>query len=129
MDGVTASVDYATEKASVQYVGTFQPGQLVATVERAGYSAELANPSALRAGVGAAVGVEQGHTAVLRQRLLVSMVLTVPSLVLAMFPPCSSLTGSGCRSRWPRRSWCGVRCLFTRRRRPTCGTAAPLWTR
>ena len=42
LDGVTASVNYATEKARVEFdPGTVAPEQLVAAVEAAGYQAAL----------------------------------------------------------------------------------------
>ena len=42
LDGVTASVNYATEKARVEFdPGTVAPEQLVAAVEAAGYEAAL----------------------------------------------------------------------------------------
>ena len=41
LDGVVASVNYATEKAKVAYPGTLTPQDLVATVEQAGYGATL----------------------------------------------------------------------------------------
>lgn len=39
MDGVSASVNYATEKAKITYAGGVSLGDLIATVERTGYSA------------------------------------------------------------------------------------------
>ncbi len=44
IDGVTATVNFATEKARVDYVGDVSPDQLVAAVEQAGYKAELPTP-------------------------------------------------------------------------------------
>ncbi|MFZ0158790.1 MAG: heavy metal-associated domain-containing protein, partial [Kineosporiaceae bacterium] len=44
MDGVTASVNYATETAHVQFPETLDPTELVATVERTGYHATLPAP-------------------------------------------------------------------------------------
>src|ERR671939_658489 len=41
MDGVQASVNYATGNAHVAYPAELDPGELVATVERTGYKAEL----------------------------------------------------------------------------------------
>ena len=42
LDGVTATVNYATEKATVDYdEGVVAPEQLVAAVEAAGYRAAL----------------------------------------------------------------------------------------
>jgi Cu+-exporting ATPase len=44
LDGVTATVNYATEKARVQYDGERDPADLVAAVESAGYTATLPQP-------------------------------------------------------------------------------------
>ena len=71
LDGVTATVNFATEKAHVQYGNEVTPEQLVATVEDAGYQAHL--PAApLEA------AADEDPIASLRQRLLISAVLTVP---------------------------------------------------
>jgi len=75
LDGVTATVNYATEQASVDFPETLAPQDLVATVEAAGYTATLpegSEPSDSDAG--------------LRRRLLVSTVLAVPVLLMAMVP-------------------------------------------
>src|SRR5262245_56237964 len=48
LDGVTATVNYATEQASVSYPATVLPADLVAAVEQAGYTAQL--PKAPQAG-------------------------------------------------------------------------------
>ncbi|NUP83539.1 MAG: heavy-metal-associated domain-containing protein, partial [Nonomuraea sp.] len=45
MEGVSASVNYATEKATVRAVGVAVE-ELIRTVERTGYSAELVTPQA-----------------------------------------------------------------------------------
>ncbi len=44
LDGVTATVNYATEKARVTYGGDVAPDDLVAAVEKAGYTARLPEP-------------------------------------------------------------------------------------
>jgi Cu+-exporting ATPase len=78
LDGVSASVNYATELASVAYdSGEVCPPDLVRAVERAGYTAALP----------AADGRKADASRLLRARLLVSSVLTVPLLLLAMLPP------------------------------------------
>src|SRR5918992_154690 len=81
LDGVSASVNYATERASVEYEpGAVAPEQLVAAVEAAGYQAVLPStqPEA---------PAEADETAPLRQRLLISLALMLPVLALAMIPP------------------------------------------
>jgi len=82
LDGVTASVNYATEKATVDYDdATVAPEQLIAAVESAGYQAVL--PSTDRSDTGEA---ETDETAPLRRRLIVSALLSVPVLLIAMIP-------------------------------------------
>jgi Cu+-exporting ATPase len=80
LDGVNASVNYATETATVDFDAEVAPETLVAAVESAGYQAVLpaAAPEAAE---------EVDETAPLRQRLLVSLVLMLPVLAMAMIPP------------------------------------------
>jgi Cu+-exporting ATPase len=91
LGGVVATVNYATEKAKVTYGGDITAQELVATVEAAGYTAALPAPKV--AGAAAATageGVEDDkddEVLALRQRLVVSTVLSVPVLVLSMIPP------------------------------------------
>ena len=81
LEGVTASVNYATEKAAVNFDETaVEPQQLVAAVEAAGYQAVLPSTKA-------AASDEVDETAPLRQRLLVSLALMLPVLAMAMIPP------------------------------------------
>ncbi len=82
LDGVTATVNYATEKAKVEFPAALPPEELVRTVEQAGYGATLPRAK----GEPAADGTEDDPTRALRQRLLVSAVLTVPVIALAMVP-------------------------------------------
>jgi P-type Cu+ transporter len=90
MDGVTATVNYATERARVTFPPTVSVPDLIATVERLGYTAELpAPPSEPDAGAGDGAGAgspEDAHVLALRTRLLVSALLAVPVVVLAMVP-------------------------------------------
>jgi len=84
LDGVSASVNYATEKATVDYDPTVaDPQQLVAEVEAAGYQAVLPRPEVEEA----ADAVEVDEAAPLRRRLVLSAVLTLPVLLIAMIPP------------------------------------------
>ncbi|MFQ6394865.1 heavy metal translocating P-type ATPase [Nocardia sp. KC 131] len=84
LDGVTATVNYATEKARVDVSGDISPDELIATVEQAGYTAVLPTPKT-DAPTETTVG-EPDPTASLRTRLLVSLVLTVPVIAMAMVP-------------------------------------------
>jgi P-type Cu+ transporter len=84
LDGVSASVNYATERATVDFdAAAVDPEQLVATVEAAGYQAVLpsAAPSAPHDG-----GDEPDETAPLRRRLVLSAALGLPVLLLSMIP-------------------------------------------
>ncbi|MEV0361690.1 heavy metal translocating P-type ATPase [Nocardia fusca] len=82
LDGVTATVNYATEKARVDYTGDIAPEDLISVVEQAGYTAALPQPPAA-----ATVEVtEADPTASLRTRLLISLASTVPVIAMAMIP-------------------------------------------
>ena len=84
LDGVTASVNYATEKARVEFdPGTVAAEQLVAAVEAAGYQAAL---PADDPGDADAEVAEHDETAPLRRRLIFAALLSVPTLLMAMIP-------------------------------------------
>jgi Cu+-exporting ATPase len=83
LDGVTASVNYATEKARVAYADPVTTDDLLATVSAAGYAAAL--PHVLTDGDVEPVSADP-ELAALRHRLLVSAVLTVPVVLMAMVP-------------------------------------------
>jgi P-type Cu+ transporter len=83
LDGVTATVNFATEKARVSFPAGLSPQDLVSVVEQAGYTAVLpARPRAEAAGD----APEPDDAAGLRQRLRVSLALAIPVVVLAMVP-------------------------------------------
>src|SRR5690606_4295493 len=75
LDGVSASVNYATEKARVTGPVGIDPADLIAEVENAGYSASL--PVAEDDAAGEAAP-EDAELAALRQRLIGAAVLSVP---------------------------------------------------
>jgi Cu+-exporting ATPase len=82
LDGVAASVNYATEKARVEFdPGMVAPEQLVEAVAAAGYDAAL--PASEPAG---ADPPARDGTAPLRRRAVVAALLSVPALLLAMIP-------------------------------------------
>jgi Cu+-exporting ATPase len=85
LPGVTATVNYATEKAQVQVAadGTADPEALIAAVESAGYGATVPAPPAA---ADADPAVDEDPTGPLRRRLVVSAVLAVPVVVLSMVP-------------------------------------------
>jgi Cu+-exporting ATPase len=81
LDGVTASVNYATEHATVDLPEGTVPADVIAAVEAAGYTATL--PRAERASDETA---EPDESAPLRDRLLVSLALSIPVIAMAMIP-------------------------------------------
>jgi Cu+-exporting ATPase len=82
LDGVQASVNYATEQASVDYApDRLTPAELVATIEQAGYTATL--PTRDR---DAAARPARRPGARLRLRLIFAAVASVPLLALGMVP-------------------------------------------
>ncbi len=85
LDGVTATVNYATEKAKVAFPADLPPEQLLTTVEQAGYAATLPQPKNEPAQDETAGGADD-PTAALRRRLLISAVLSIPVIALAMVP-------------------------------------------
>src|SRR5258707_10846335 len=77
VDGVAASVNFATGKAAVTAPPSDSVAQLIEAVEQAGYGAEAKRPGA---GVGVAspgVGADAVR-AYLRRRLIVALVFFVP---------------------------------------------------
>ncbi|MEU1810807.1 heavy metal translocating P-type ATPase [Micromonospora aurantiaca (nom. illeg.)] len=84
MDGVEATVNYATEKATVRYADDIAPADLIATVEKTGYTAVVPPPPEQAETAAAGEPVDELRTA--RTRLWVSAVLTLPVIVLAMVP-------------------------------------------
>ncbi|SDH50813.1 Cu+-exporting ATPase [Actinokineospora alba] len=78
LDGVTATVNYATEKAKIVYPDGVDPAELVAQVEAAGYTATVprAEPEPDSA----------PPADPLRQRLIGSVLLSVPVIAMAMVP-------------------------------------------
>ncbi|MBL8776962.1 MAG: copper-translocating P-type ATPase [Acidimicrobiales bacterium] len=91
MDGVTAEVNFATEKARVRVPEGVDADDLIAEVEATGYTASLpvARDATSASGDGAggpAPDEDDPEVASLRQRLVVSTLLTVPVVAMAMIP-------------------------------------------
>ncbi|MGH4028391.1 heavy metal translocating P-type ATPase [Actinomycetota bacterium Odt1-20B] len=88
LEGVTASVNLATEKAKVSYADGVELPQLIATVEKLGYSAAEIKPPPPEPepNLAAAPDDHAGESGALRQRLLVSAALSLPVVLLAMVP-------------------------------------------
>jgi Cu+-exporting ATPase len=77
VDGVTATVNYATEKARVRVAdASIDVDQLIATIEATGYGAQLPSPG----------GDGPDRLASLRKRLIVAVALGLPVLLLSMIP-------------------------------------------
>ena len=85
LDGVSASVNYATEKAKVTFADDVTTDELVAAVEQAGYVARLPEPARTSSDGDGAAGAPDPAQA-LRQRLWVSVALTIPVVAMAMVP-------------------------------------------
>ncbi len=95
MEGVTASVNLATEKARVEYAEGVTVADLIALVEKLGYSAEEivppppepdreSEPSSGHAPPPTTADITEPDT--LRRRLVVSALLSLPVVLLAMIP-------------------------------------------
>jgi P-type Cu+ transporter len=106
MDGVAATVNYATEKARISYGDGLSVDDLIATVEATGYTARQPAPAAPapashaqvrgeRARGDATDGAEDGtgsreeaaELRSLRERLVIAVLLSVPVIAMAMIPP------------------------------------------
>ena len=77
VDGVEATVNYATEKARVTAPGGFDVALLIGAVEQAGYGATVHEEEAPQ---------DDSELNSLRRRLWTSIVLAVPVIVLSMVP-------------------------------------------
>jgi Cu+-exporting ATPase len=87
LEGVTATVNYATEQASVEYdEASVTPEDLVQAVAAAGYTAVLPAPDSRDDGSDAPAEQADPTRALLR-RLAVSWLLTLPVLAVSMVPP------------------------------------------
>ncbi|MER5306324.1 heavy metal translocating P-type ATPase [Streptomyces sp. NPDC002773] len=93
MDGVTATVNYATEKARVEHPPELAVDDLIATVVRTGYTAEEPPPPEPEPEPERPAPdgprpepAEDPQLAALRQRLTVTALLAAPVVLLAMVP-------------------------------------------
>ncbi|GJF34445.1 carbonate dehydratase [Kitasatospora sp. NE20-6] len=84
MDGVEATVNYATEKARIDFGEGIAVDDLIATVERTGYTAELPPPPAAEPAAADTPGAAAPDP--LRDRLLIGAALSVPVVLLSMVP-------------------------------------------
>jgi Cu+-exporting ATPase len=92
LDGVVATVNYATEKAKVTYPAGMSSEALVEAVEAAGYSARLPEPARMAGSDGAPgeglveTAAEPDHVRALRDRVLLVTALTIPVIAMSMVP-------------------------------------------
>jgi P-type Cu+ transporter len=124
LDGVSATVNYATEKAKVSFLPSVTVPELIAAVQKVGYTAEVPPPPAPAssdATTAMAGPDEDAPERALRHRLIVSAVLAIPVIALAMVPAWqftywqwASLTLAGpvlAWGAWPfhRAAWANLR--------------------
>jgi Cu+-exporting ATPase len=88
LEGVTATVNYSTEKARVSYPAGMATAELLAAVDKAGYTARLPEPDRPAASEGAPGEglVEADRLDALKQRLVIVTLLTVPVIAMSMVP-------------------------------------------
>ena len=89
LDGVTAAVNYATEKARVSVPEGYDPQELITVVEQTGYTAALPAPARTGSeGADAQDGQEPEDPELtsLRHRLIGAVLLAVPVIVISMIP-------------------------------------------
>ncbi|MGW4201232.1 heavy metal translocating P-type ATPase [Streptomyces sp. NPDC004726] len=97
MDGVEATVNYATEKAKVTFSDDISVQDLIGTVEATGYTAAEPKPKrqAVAPGADGTAGAQEagdeteevdGELKTLRERLITALVLAVPVIAMAMIP-------------------------------------------
>ena len=98
LDGVEATVNYATEQATVRFpAGTVSTDDLLGAVAAIGYAAELVQPLPILHDIDARTDhrrtddmrtdiATERHQTELRQRLMVSAALSLPVVLLSMVP-------------------------------------------
>jgi len=88
LPGVEATVNYATDKATVRLPEGTSIDDAIATIVATGYTATLPDPPPVQppAGADAPAAAPDAETAALRQRLLISTALAIPVTLLSMIP-------------------------------------------
>ncbi|MGW5093434.1 heavy metal translocating P-type ATPase [Streptomyces nodosus] len=86
LDGVSATVNFATEKAKISYPAGIEVADLIATVVKTGYTAEEPAPPRPERPEETPAADEDPESAALRSRLTVSALLALPVVLLAMIP-------------------------------------------
>lgn len=85
LDGVNATVNYATEKAKVTFDTAIDTSTLIETVKESGYGATLKNSIQTNKEVASEEPIDRSLET-LRQRLIISTLLTIPVIAMAMIP-------------------------------------------
>ncbi|MDN5821883.1 MAG: heavy metal translocating P-type ATPase, partial [Brachybacterium sp.] len=86
LDGVTAAVNYATEKARVSVPDDYDPQDLLTVVEQTGYSATLPARRQEHTTADDVEEREDPELTSLRERLIGAVVLSVPVILISMIP-------------------------------------------
>ncbi|MFE5854825.1 heavy metal translocating P-type ATPase [Streptomyces sp. NPDC056500] len=92
MEGVEATVNYATEKAKVTFAGEISVQDLIGTVEATGYSAKQPKPAPTHGTTGGPGDGDQEdegedrELVTLRQRMITAVTLSIPVIAMAMIP-------------------------------------------
>ena len=86
LDGVEATVNYATEKATVHAPEGYDPLDLITTVEKAGYGATLPAPKNAPSQGTPSDSDDDPELTTLRHRFFGSAVLSIPVIIMAMVP-------------------------------------------
>ncbi|WP_422114958.1 heavy metal translocating P-type ATPase [Brachybacterium sp. UNK5269] len=86
VEGVSAAVNYATEKARISVPAGYDPHHLVTVVEQTGYTATLPTPPAAADSASEGAEQEDPELRALRRRLIGAAALTVPVILLSMIP-------------------------------------------
>ena len=87
IEGVAATVNYATEKARVTFADAVRPEQLLDAVAAAGYSAELPPPPATGPTGGESDSADRDPAGGLAGACCVCLLLAVPIVAMAMATP------------------------------------------
>ena len=81
LSGVVATVNYATENATVELPAEISVSDAIAAVESAGYTAKELKPNIEEQGE-----LKDSEEVTLRNRLVISSILTIPVVLMAMIP-------------------------------------------
>lgn len=110
LGGVEATVNFATEQATVRCEPSVTAEDLVAAVEAAGYHARPVVSRAHPDGADGAQRVQRAPVGVLRRRLVLAVALSVPVALMAMLPPLqfSGWEWLALALSTPVVFWCGI---------------------